>query len=78
MVATGLPVAPTGYEYRCWIDQGSGPERIGKMYHVGAVAYWGGAVDRLREIDGPFTLGVTLASLATRAPGGETVLQGSQ
>jgi hypothetical protein len=77
MMATDLPAPPAGYEYRCWIDQGSGPERIGKMYRVGAVEYWGGGVDRIRGIEGPFTLGVTLASLTDTAAR-EPVLVGSQ
>jgi hypothetical protein len=77
MVASGLPAPPPGYEYRCWIDQGSGPERIGKMYRVGQVDYWGGAVERIRGIQGPFTLGVSLASEAGDA-GGDAVLRGSQ
>jgi hypothetical protein len=77
MLATDLPAPPTGYEYRCWVDQGSGPVRIGKMYQVGSVAYWGGAVERLRGIEA-FTLGVTLASQASDGPGGATVLTGSQ
>lgn len=76
MLASGLPAAPAGYEYRCWIDQGNGPERIGKLYRSGAVDYWGGAVGRIQGIEGPFTLGVSLASQA--GGGGETVLQGSQ
>ena len=77
MMATGLPVPQAGYEYRCWIDEGNGPERIGKMYQVGGVAYWGGAVDRLRGISGHFTLGVTLASQDGNGPAGPEVLKGS-
>jgi hypothetical protein len=77
MIATGLPAPPDGYEYRCWIDQGSGPVRIGRMYHTGAVAYWGGAVARLRGISGPFTLGVSLVSERSTATG-QPVLVGSQ
>ena len=76
MMATELPAPPAGYEYRCWIDQGNGPERIGKMYQAGGVAYWGGAVERLRGIGGHFTLGVTLASKASDS-GGDQVLEGS-
>ncbi|HEX6656275.1 MAG TPA: anti-sigma factor [Candidatus Limnocylindria bacterium] len=77
MMAADLPAAPDGYEYRCWIDQGSGPERIGKMYQVGGVAYWGGAVDRLRGISGHFRMGVTLASEDGDSPAGNEVLRGS-
>jgi hypothetical protein len=77
MVARGLPAPPPGFEYRCWVDQGSGPERIGKMYRVGQIDYWGGAVERIRGIQGPFTLGVSLASEAG-GTGGDVVLRGSQ
>jgi len=77
MMAAALPEPPAGYEYRCWLDQGNGPERIGKMYQVGGVAYWGGAVERLRGISGQFTLGVTLASDDGGGPAGDTVLEGS-
>jgi hypothetical protein len=78
MVASDLPAPPAGYEYRCWIDQGSGPERIGKLYRIGAVDYWGGPVARIRGIEGPFTLGVSLASESGGARGGQPVLQSSQ
>ena len=77
MIATGLPAPPEGYQYRCWIDQGSGPVRIGRMYHTGAVAYWGGVVDRLRGIQGRFTLGVSLVSDTSSEPG-DPVLLGTQ
>jgi hypothetical protein len=77
MIASGLPAPPAGFEYRCWIDQGSGPERIGRMYRVGQIDYWGGAVERIRGIHGPFTLGVSLAS-QTGDAGGDAVLRGSQ
>lgn len=76
MVATGLPAPPAGQEYRCWIDHGDGPVRIGRMYHAGAVAYWGGEVDRLRGIEGPLTFGVSLVDAASDQPG-EPVLTGS-
>ena len=78
MVATGLPAAPAGYEYRCWVDQGSGPVAIGEMYQFGRVAYWGGAVPRLQGIEAPFTMGVTLASVASEGLNGEALLQGSR
>ena len=77
MIASGLPAPPEGYQYRCWIDQGTGPVRIGRMYHTGAVAYWGGVVDRLRGIQKPFTLGVSLVSDTSSAPG-DPVLLGTQ
>jgi hypothetical protein len=77
MLASGLPAPPAGFEYRCWIDQGSGPQRIGKLYRVGQIDYWGGAVERIRGIHGPFTLGVSLAS-ETGDAGGNPVLRGSQ
>jgi hypothetical protein len=77
MVASGLPALPAGYEYRCWIDRGNGPERIGRMYRVGQIDYWGGAVERIRGLTGPFTMGVSLASQAGDA-GGDEVLRGSQ
>jgi len=77
MIATGLPAPPEGYQYGCWIDQGSGPVRIGRMYHTGAVAYWGGAVDRVRGLEGPFTLGVSLVSDGSTA-GGDPVLVSRQ
>jgi hypothetical protein len=43
MVANGLPALSAGQEYRCWMDDGSGRQPIGKMYVAGAVAYWGGS-----------------------------------
>jgi hypothetical protein len=77
MVATGLPAPPPGYEYRCWIDQGSGPVRIGKMYHTGEVAYWGGEVERLHGVDGELTFGVTLVDLSREDVPGRMVLTGA-
>jgi hypothetical protein len=77
MIASGLPAPPRGYQYGCWIDQGDGPVRIGRMYITGTMAYWSGAVERLRGIEGPFTLGVSLVSEGSTAPG-DPVLVGSQ
>jgi hypothetical protein len=47
------------------------------MYRVGQIDYWGGAVERIRGLTGPFTMGVSLASQAGDA-GGDEVLRGSQ
>jgi hypothetical protein len=77
MIARGLPVPPAGYQYRCWIDQGDGPMRIGRLYGSGAMSYWAGDVDRLRGIEGPFSIGVSLVT-DSGAAAGEPVLVGSQ
>jgi hypothetical protein len=77
MTASDLPAPPAGQEYRCWIDQGDGPLRIGKMYPVGPVAYWGGEVERLHGISGALTFGVSLVDETGEGGASDVVLAGA-
>jgi negative regulator of sigma E activity len=77
VVANGLPDAPAGHEYRCWMDEGSGREPIGKMYVAGAVAYWGGDLDQLLGAGDRLAFGVSLVEVASTGLAGQVVLEGS-
>jgi hypothetical protein len=77
MVANGLPALSAGQEYRCWMDDGSGRQGIGKMYVAGAVAYWGGELDALQGTAGNLAFGVSLVDESTAGLTGEVLLEGS-
>jgi hypothetical protein len=77
MVANGLPALSSGQEYRCWMDDGSGRQPIGKMYVAGAVAYWGGELDVLLGAPEDLAFGVSLVDAASDGLSGPVVLEGS-
>jgi hypothetical protein len=77
MVATGLPAAPGGQEYRCWIVEGGERVPIGAMYRAGALAYWAGEIEALRGTASEVEFGVSLVDSDSEGVSGEVVLAGS-
>lgn len=76
VVADGLAPAASGYEYRCWVEQGGKRMPIGKMFFGGSVAYWVGPVPALATLSGPATFGVSLVEVGGADGRGEQVLVG--
>jgi len=63
MVADGLPPAPDGQEYGCWIEVDGVRQRIGRMYAGGDVEGWAGPVDGLADLPPGTVFGVSLVPL---------------
>jgi len=63
VVATGLTPPPEGQEYRCWVEEADGRERVGKMFFSDGLAYWIGPVPAVQGLVGDATFGVSLVSI---------------
>ena len=63
VVATGLTPPPAGQEYRCWVEEADGRERVGKMFFSDGLAYWIGPVPAVEGLVGDATFGVSLVSI---------------
>ena len=76
VVARGLPAAPAGREYRCWILRDGRREVVGKMFFGGDLAYWVGDVAAVRGLTGDATFGVSLVDVGASALDAEPVITG--
>jgi hypothetical protein len=76
VVAMGLPTAPAGHEYRCWVESGGARTGVGKMFFGGGIAYWVGPAPVVSGLSGSATFGVSLVDLATPGAQGDPVLVG--
>jgi hypothetical protein len=76
ILAEGLTPAPTGQEYRCWMEVDGRRTRIGRMFFAGDVAFWVGEVPTLGAADDATGFGVTLVPADGESVDGDPVLQG--
>jgi Anti-sigma-K factor rskA len=76
ILAEGLTPAPTGQEYRCWMEVDGRRTRIGRMFFAGDVAFWVGEVPTLGAADDAAEFGVTLVPADGESVDGDPVLQG--
>jgi hypothetical protein len=77
ILTEGLPTAPAGQEYRCWMEIDGERHRIGRMFFAGAVAFWVGDVQALATgDDAAARFGVTLVPADGDSLEGEPVLAG--
>lgn len=76
ILAEGLTPAPTGQEYRCWMELDGRRTRIGRMFFAGDVAFWVGEVPTLSAVDDATRFGVTLVPAGGESVDGDPVLQG--
>lgn len=76
VAAPGMTEPPSNQEYSCWMDAGSGPVRIGKMFFGGGLAYWVGESGAIAGLDVPATFGVSLVDVGSPAMDAEPVLVG--
>ena len=61
VIARGLPAAPSGSEYRCWLETTAGERtRIGKMALAYGIFYWVGDVPNLADLPAGTRFGVSL------------------
>jgi hypothetical protein len=61
VVARGLAAAPTGKEYRCWLESADGTRtRIGRMAFAYGLFYWVGDVPALSSVAPGTRFGVSL------------------
>jgi hypothetical protein len=61
VVARGLPAAPSGSEYRCWLQSATGQRtKIGKMSLAYGIYYWVGDVPNLASLPPGTQFGVSL------------------
>lgn len=77
VVAEGLPAAPAGMEYRCWIEVDGARQAIGRMFFAGDVAFWVGEASSVAGRDGDATFGVSLAPAGTEVPTTDPVIGGA-
>lgn len=76
ILAEGLPTAPAGQEYRCWVEIDGERTRIGRMFFAGVVAFWVGDVQQLPAGGDAARFGVTLVPAEGESVEGEPVLAG--
>jgi hypothetical protein len=76
VVATGLPNAPAGHEYRCWVESGGARTGVGKMFFGGGISYWVGPAPVVSGLSGGATFGVSLVDLGAPGAQGDPVLVG--
>jgi anti-sigma factor RsiW len=76
VVATGLVEPPEGMQYGCWVDTGSGRERVGRMFFGGGLAYWVGPSPAVAGSTGSVTFGVSLVDASGAISGPDPVLVG--
>jgi hypothetical protein len=74
VVAEHLTPAPTGHEYRCWVDVDGHRTGIGKMFFGGDLAYWVGTVKSVAGLPSGARFGVSLVDLASTDEPGQVVL----
>jgi hypothetical protein len=61
VIARGLPAAPSGSEYRCWLETAAGERtRIGRMALAYGIFYWVGDVPNLADLPAGTRFGVSL------------------
>lgn len=77
IVADGLPAAPAGEEYGCWVEIGGARTRIGRMFFAGDVAFWVGPVPGLASVPDGARFGVTLVPVGATTVDGQPVLEGT-
>jgi hypothetical protein len=75
--AHDLALAPTGKEYRCWVQIGGGRKVVGKMHFAGGIAYWVGPVGGLGAIASGTHFGITLVDASGSSIDGDPVLLGT-
>lgn len=75
--AHDLAVAPTGKEYRCWMETAGGRRVVGRMFFAGGIAYWVGPVSGLAGIAPGTRFGVTLVDAKGSSIDGDPVLVGT-
>ena len=75
VTATGLPPAPEGSIYGCWVEINGERARLGTMYLAGEAAWWAGRVDVAGPLPPGTRFGVSLAGAGGSVA--EPVLLGS-
>ncbi len=75
--AHDLAVAPSGKEYRCWMETASGRRVVGRMFFAGGIAYWVGPVTGLTSIASGTHFGITLVDASGSSVDGDPVLLGT-
>ena len=76
VVATGLTPPAAGMEYRCWVETGGTPQRVGRMFIGAGLAYWVGTAPSLTGLGAGSTFGISLVPLTGDPVSGEPVLVG--
>jgi hypothetical protein len=76
VVASGMTEPPSDQEYMCWMDDGDGRVRIGKMFFGGDLAYWAGDSEAIAGLDGPAVFGVSLVDVGSPSTESDPVLLG--
>lgn len=76
VVATGLTEPVAGQEYRCWVEQAGGRQRVGKMFFSDDLAYWIGPAPAVEGLVDGATFGVSLVDSNGTAVDPEPVLVG--
>jgi hypothetical protein len=77
VVASGLPAAPTGQEYRCWVLLNGTRQDVGRMDLGAGLAYWVGPVPGLVQLPVGTPFGVSLATINGSISPGDPVISGS-
>jgi hypothetical protein len=75
--AHDLAAAPSGKEYRCWMENGSGRRVVGRMFFAGGIAYWVGPVTGLTAVAPGTHFGITLVDVGGSSIDGDPVLLGT-
>jgi hypothetical protein len=62
VVVSGLPPAPAGAWYACWVEAGGQRQRIGELYLESGAGSWAGAMAGLDQVRAGAEFGVSLVS----------------
>jgi hypothetical protein len=77
VVVRGLAAAPSGREYRCWLETSVGRTWVGKMFFEDDISYWVGPVPSLAAVPAGTVFGISLEDAGGTSIGGPAVLHGT-
>jgi hypothetical protein len=69
VLSTVLPQPPDGKEYRCWVEEPTGRQSVGRMWFDNGLSYWSGTGRDVGEWAAGYTFGVSLEPVGQPASG---------
>lgn len=76
VVASDLPLPPSGKEYRCWVVVDGQRKNVGKMFFADELAYWVGDTPEVSAIPDGTQFGVSLSDVGRTSLDSEPVIVG--
>jgi hypothetical protein len=76
VVASDLPLPPSGMEYRCWLEIEGQRYDVGRMFFADELAFWVGDTPEVSDLPDGTTFGVSLTDVGSAALGADPVIVG--